>query len=156
VTARTKLTATIVFSVIFAGFVFLIESFQQYMNEEQLRAVNLRVINTANITYFSTYNRSFAPSLKALGSGDSSPCNASADQSCLIDSVLAEGSKSGSQVTYLPGSRDKDGRILTYEAWQEPSVPNTKSPYFYTDETGIVRYEYGKRATKQSRPIPHR
>ena len=126
------------------------------MASERLRGISLRTVNTAEITYFSTYNKSFSPSLKALGSGYDSPCTATAEQACLVDTVLAEGTKSGFLITYVPGQRDKDGKIQTYEAWQEPATPDAKSPYFYTDESGIVRYEYGKRATKQSRPIPYR
>src|SRR5712691_11219807 len=54
---------------------------------------SLRTINTAEVTYSTTYGTGFAP-MANLGGAD--PCGpATAVTACLIDSVLTAGNKSG-------------------------------------------------------------
>jgi type IV pilus assembly protein PilA len=55
---------------------------------------SVRTINTAVITYSSTYqNVGFPTSLLALGGA--SPCTATSTNSCLLDTVLSSGTKAG-------------------------------------------------------------
>lgn len=147
------IAASVLFVLAVAAFA-VVTLIRGEIDEKQRRYNILRTVNTANITYFSTYGRSFAPSLKALGSGDSSPCVATPEQSCLVDSVLASGRKSGYVITYTPGPRDKDGRITSYQVVAEPENPHGNDwRSYYSDESGIVRYELGRRATKSSPPL---
>jgi type IV pilus assembly protein PilA len=61
---------------------------------ESSAVASLRTINTAEITYNSSYPTvGYAANLLALGGV--APCTPSSTTACLIDSVLASGSKSG-------------------------------------------------------------
>src|ERR1700687_5013843 len=64
---------------------------------------SLRTINTAEVTYSTTYGTGFAP-LANLG-GVALPCAAAAATACLIDPVLTGGVKSGyTMTTSVPGA----------------------------------------------------
>jgi prepilin-type N-terminal cleavage/methylation domain-containing protein len=61
---------------------------------ESSAVASIRTINTAQITYNSTYPTvGFAASLAVLGGV--APCTPTSTTACLIDSVLAAGTKSG-------------------------------------------------------------
>jgi prepilin-type N-terminal cleavage/methylation domain-containing protein len=61
---------------------------------ESSAVASVRTINTAEITYNSSYpTTGYAASLSALGG--IAPCTPSSTAACLIDSVLASGTKSG-------------------------------------------------------------
>jgi type IV pilus assembly protein PilA len=65
---------------------------------ESSAVASIRTINTAEITYSSTYPTvGFATALTNLGGV--SPCTPSSNTACLIDSVLASGTKSGYNFT---------------------------------------------------------
>jgi len=56
----------------------------------------IRTLNTAEVTYNSTYPTvGYAATLAALGPSAATPCAASSTDACLIDAVLAGGTKSG-------------------------------------------------------------
>ena len=56
----------------------------------------VRTLNTAEVTYNSTYPTvGYAATLAALGPSAATPCAASSTDACLIDAVLASGTKSG-------------------------------------------------------------
>jgi hypothetical protein len=114
----------------------------------------LRTINTAEITYASTYGRGFAPTLAALGppAGNAQTSAAAAD---LIDDVLAHGEKRGYTYAYRPGPRDAKGEITTYTVSARPlkyGEPNARS--YFTDESGVIRQTTDDRpATAQDPPV---
>jgi len=61
---------------------------------ESSAVVSLQTINTGEITYASSYPTiGYAPTLSALGGV--SPCTPSSTTACVIDSILASGTKSG-------------------------------------------------------------
>ena len=61
---------------------------------EASAVASLRVINTAAVTFSITYpDLGFPAQLTTLGGAN--PCSASSTQACLIDDVLAQGTKSG-------------------------------------------------------------
>jgi prepilin-type N-terminal cleavage/methylation domain-containing protein len=61
---------------------------------ESSAVASIRTINTAEITYQSSYPTvGYAPTLSALGGV--APCTPVQNASCLLDSVLAGGNKSG-------------------------------------------------------------
>ena len=66
---------------------------------------SLRTINTAEITYASTYPKiGFSPSLAVLGCGPDNICysQTTEEHAGLVDPNLASGVKSGYRFTYAP------------------------------------------------------
>src|SRR5271166_1913655 len=62
---------------------------------ESSAVASIRTINTAMITYNSSYPTvGFATTLAVLG-GAANPCVSAVGNACLIDSVLSSGTKSG-------------------------------------------------------------
>ncbi len=115
---------------------------------------SVRTINTAEITYASSYTEGFSPSLAALGEG---PPGASPSRSAagLIDPVLASGTKSGYTFTYTPGPRDSNGRINSYTVVARPiKYGKTGLRSFFTDESGVIRQTAEDRpATAKDPPL---
>ena len=111
---------------------------------------SLRTLNTAALTYASTYDGGFAPSLATLGP---SPANGTPDARAagLIDGVLASGQKSGYVFTYTAGEPDADGRVKTYAIHADPITPGTTGDnHYFTDQSGVIRQERNGPATAQS------
>ena len=113
----------------------------------------LRTINTAAITYASTYNQGYPTSLAALGPSRSGGAP-DADAADLIDEVMASGTRSGYIFTYTPGEKGADGRVDKYTLQADPVVSgNTGVNHYFTDETGVIRQETDRPASKESPPI---
>lgn len=112
---------------------------------ESMAVGGLRTINTAAITYFTTYENGFPPSLAAMGSppsGTEYDCRAAG----LVDEVLASGQKSSYVFTYTPGPRvDKPAPgcppgVKSYTATARPlKYGQTGQRSFYTDDSGVIR-----------------
>jgi len=99
-----------------------------------------RTINTAEITYNSTYPTiGFTSTLSRLG-GTGSPCVSASNQACLIDSVLAAGTKSG--YLYVGGAGTGSGTPQpSYSVTASPQTLNqTGTRYFCSYEDAVVRY----------------
>ncbi len=110
---------------------------------------SIRSINTAAVTYSSTYPSVGYPSTLAQLAPSASATSGSAD---LIDSVLAAGTKSGYQFSMAAiGS----GTPLTgYSVNGNPVAPNTSGTRgFYSDQSGVIRYSSGSAATSSSSPL---
>lgn len=99
---------------------------------------NLRSVNTAELVYSSTYGIGYSTNLTRLsGNGIVVDQN----NAGLIDEVLAGGVKSGYVFTYAVVSSDSLGNPTAYSLTADPQVPgNTGQRYFYTDQTGVIRY----------------
>src|SRR5271157_1253388 len=110
---------------------------------------SLRTLNTAEVTYATTYNTGYSATLGDLGpnTAGSSPAATAAG---LVDEVLSgslagtatatQSSKSGYTFTYTPGGTDTSGRINTYNITATPiSVGTTGTNYYYTDQSGVLR-----------------
>ena len=104
---------------------------------ESSAVASIRTLNTAQISYDSAYPKvGFASSLSNLSGSSCSP--PSAHSACLIDSVLASGTKSGyvfalSGVSGAPASR--------YQIIASPVVSNqTGLRYFCSFEDAVIRY----------------
>jgi prepilin-type N-terminal cleavage/methylation domain-containing protein len=110
---------------------------------------SLRTLNTAEVTYATTYNTGFSAYLGYLGpSPPSSTPNATA--AGLVDEVLSgsaaggatatTSAKSGYQFVYTPAATDSSGKINTYGITATPiSVGTTGTNYYYTDQSGVIR-----------------
>ena len=114
---------------------------------------SLRTINTAEITYASTYNTGYSTTLDQLGppATGATPSLAAAG---LIDSVLAITKvKSGYAFAYTPAAA-VGGRIEEYTLTAAPSSLNTTGTNFYfTDQSGVIRVNPGAAATAASSPL---
>ena len=97
---------------------------------------SLRTINTAEVTYQSTYpNVGFTCSLSDLGGSGGTSTGAG-----LIDSVLSGGSKSGYSFV-ITNCSSSSGVFVTYESRTQPVTPGqTGQRYFCSDQSGVIRY----------------
>ena len=113
---------------------------------------SLRTLNTAEVTYATTYNTGYSATLGDLGPGTGGATGApNATAAGLIDEVLSgvtggggptamTSSKSGYQFTYSPAGTDSSGRINTYSFTATPiNVGTTGTNYYYTDQSGVIR-----------------
>ena len=115
---------------------------------------SLRTINTAEVTYATTYPKvGFSSSLEVLGGAV--PCDASSTSACLVDQALASGRRSGYVLTYTPGPPDAEGVITSYTAIARPMVfGKSGQRSFFTDQTGVIRATQEDRApTVQDPPL---
>lgn len=124
---------------------------RSHLAANQASAVgSLRTINTAEITYASTYNAGYSPTLISLGPGCSPP---SATRANLIDDVLASGTKSWYRFTYTPGPI-VGNRIDTYTVSADPVTPGeTGANHYFTDQSGVIRQESSGPAGPHSAPL---
>ena len=117
---------------------------------EASAVASLRTMNTACITYNSTYGQ-YPGSLTNLGpvASGSTPTSNSAD---LLDSILgASGTpqKSGYKFTYALGSGNQ-----TYSVNANPVVQNqTGIRGFFTDQSGVIRMNSTGAATNTDAPL---
>jgi type IV pilus assembly protein PilA len=112
-----------------------------------------RVVNSAQITYVSTYGQGYASGLAALGppSGGAQPTASAAGY---IDSVLVSGAKSGYIFTYAPVNSDGSGNYQGYTLSAAPSTPGlTGHTYFFTDQTYVIRFNNSSTASSSDSPI---
>jgi type IV pilus assembly protein PilA len=107
---------------------------------------SLRTINTAAVQFSINYGN-FPTKLDDLGPA-SSPSSTAAD---LIDSALVTGSKSGYLFTY---TGDSSSGYQKYTITGEPkSAGVTGQRYFFTDQSGVIRYNLTGSATASDSPI---
>jgi prepilin-type N-terminal cleavage/methylation domain-containing protein len=124
---------------------------------------SLRTLNTAEVTYATTYNTGYSATLGDLGpnAAGSSPVATAAG---LVDEVLSgslagtatatTSSKSGYQFTYSPGGTDTSGKINTYSFIATPiSVGTTGTNFYYTDQSGVIRQNSTAVATSSDSPL---
>ncbi len=102
----------------------------------------LRTINTAMITYNSTYPTvGFAATLAPLGPSAANPCAATSATACLIDAVLAAGTKSG--YTFLAAGTASAGSTTNNEYYASAApitINQTGNRAFCSFEDAVVRY----------------
>jgi len=98
---------------------------------------SLRTVMTGEVTYYSSCpDTGFSSSLVELNTG----ANCVGGQG-IIDTVLASGAKSGYVFTYA-AAPDVTGLINTYTVTAVPgSIGVTGQRGFYTDQTGMLRYD---------------
>ncbi len=105
---------------------------------ESSAVASVRTINTAMITYNSTYPTvGFAANLAALGGV--SPCTPSSGTACLIDNVLALGTKSG--YTFLAASAGGTPTVQYYATAVPITVNQTGIRSFCSFEDAVVRVD---------------
>lgn len=118
---------------------------------ESSAAESLRTLNTAAITYSTTYQAvGFPPTLVSLGGAV--PCTASSATACILDEVLSSGTKSGYIFAYTPDGLTPS---VTYSATATPvSLGVSGQRMFCTDQTSVIRFDTsGSGCSASSAPI---
>ena len=114
---------------------------------------SLRTLNTAEVTYATTYNVGFSATLGDLGPAQAGVNVPNATAAGLIDEVLSgmantsgggsaatSSAKSGYEFVYSPGATDNTGKIDIYSIIATPLTPGTTGTnYYYTDQSGVIR-----------------
>ena len=111
---------------------------------------SLRTLNTAAVTYSTTYGIGYPATIAALG--PATPATSAAAD--LIDSVLAASSKSGYSFSYSPGAVTA-GTRSDYGITATPLSTSTGSRTFFTNQSGVIRADAtgSGTATVNSTPI---
>jgi prepilin-type N-terminal cleavage/methylation domain-containing protein len=117
------------------------------MSANEASAVqSLRTIQSAETAYSTTYpDVGFSTTLAALSGSSNSACSASSTQACLIDSVLASGSKSGYTITW---TGDGLTPSVSYNINADPNLRGASGRRsFFTNYPGVIRYNDSAPAT---------
>lgn len=112
---------------------------------------SLRTINTAVITYASTYQDvGFPASLVAMGGAE--PCTATSANACVLDQVLSSGTKAGYTFVY---AGDGNTPSVGYAVTATPvSLGVSGQRMFCSDQTSVIRFNpSGTGCTSASAPI---
>lgn len=123
------------------------------MSANEASAVSsVRSISTSETAYATSYPLiGYSVALTDLGDGGSSNCVAINTRACLIDSILAGGTKSGFLFTY---ANDGSTPAVGYTVNADPSsrgVTGRKS--FFSNQPGEIRYNTAAAATLVDPPI---
>ena len=116
-------------------------------------AQSLRIINSAETTYSSTWGIGYSNTLAALAppTGGSLASPTAAD---LLDNILAAGNKSGYNFVYTPGSPDAQGHYYGYTLNANPANPGMSGiSYYFTDQTYVIRSNGAATASASDSPI---
>ena len=100
---------------------------------------SLRTINTAQVTYSTTYGTGYT-TLVRLGGAD--PCAPLPGSACLVDSVLTGGVKSGYTITSVAagGAGTAANPFTTFESGASPVAPGQSGQRsFCADQSGVIR-----------------
>jgi prepilin-type N-terminal cleavage/methylation domain-containing protein len=119
---------------------------------ESSAASSTRTISTAETAYATSYPLvGYSVALLDLGDGGSSACVAIPTRACLIDSILAGGTKSGYLFTY---ANDGNTPAVGFTINADPSsrgITGRKS--FFSNQPGEIRYNLTAPATMVDPPI---
>ena len=117
---------------------------------------SLRTINTAEVTYATAYpNVGYSTNLGQLGGG-AVACAAAAfaapANACLIDDVLATATAAPGKSGYIFTLTGAAG--TTYTVTAAPTTPGTTGQrFFFTDQTGVIRYGLSTLPDNTSSPL---
>jgi prepilin-type N-terminal cleavage/methylation domain-containing protein len=127
---------------------------------EASATATLRTLNTAEVTYASTYNSGFTSTLNQLASPGASPAQPTASAADLVDPVLA-GTQQGGTVTFTKNgfsfSYAGSGtypQIATYTVNADPLARGSSGQRsFFTDQSAVVRSNATSAASVSDSPI---
>src|SRR5450631_3632288 len=100
---------------------------------------SVRTLNTAEVTYSTTYGTGFT-TLAQLGGA--APCVAAPATACLIDPVLTVGTKSGYMLNAVAttGAGTVLSPFVAYEVNATRVSASTGTRAFCSDQSGVIRY----------------
>ena len=105
---------------------------------------SMRTINTSSVAFSTTYGN-YPTKLSDLGPS-TAPTSTAAD---LIDSALVTGGKSGYTFTFSAAAPYQG-----YSIQASPTTPGvTGQRYFYTDQSGVIRFNLSATASSTDNPI---
>ena len=105
---------------------------------EAAAAAAVRTINTAQVTYLSSYpDVGYANNMLALGGAD--PCTPSSTSACLVDSVLTAGTKSG--YSFATTGAGGPPNVQYYTTAVPVTLNQTGTMSFCSYEDGVVRVD---------------
>jgi type IV pilus assembly protein PilA len=126
---------------------------------------SLRTLNTAEVTYSTTYNSGYSSTLGDLGPGSPGTNVPNSTAAGLVDEVLSgngngatptatTSAKSGYQFVYTPAGTDTSGKINSYVFTASPvSVGTTGTNFYYTDQSGVIRQNSTAPAGSSDSPL---
>lgn len=101
---------------------------------------SVRTINTAEVTYSSTYpNLGFATVLSKLGGSSTDCATPSSDHGCIIDNLLAAGTKSGYTFAATGGAQ-VNGVVTTFLVTAIPQTRGTTGTRSFCSTQQLVIY----------------
>ena len=106
---------------------------------------SIRTINTAEVTYASTYPDVGFAALASLGGSGGSSGGAG-----LLDAVLASGIKSGYSFNVSIGT---GAPVTIYNVTGVPLSSQTGQRGFYSDQSGVIRYNTAGSASSGDNPL---
>jgi type IV pilus assembly protein PilA len=109
---------------------------------------SIRTINTSEVTYASTYPNIGYNTLAALGGAGGSATGAG-----LLDAVLASAVKSGYVFAVVTGGATGSGPATTYTVTGDPQNSQTGQRHFFSDQSGVIRYNTTAVATVADSPL---
>ena len=115
---------------------------------------SIRTLNTAEVTYSSSYPDCGFTTLTNLGGSGGNTTGAG-----LIDAILAGGQKSGySFLAAVSGGSGSCGSgsgtpNSTYTIVGAPQSAQTGQRYFFSDQSGVIRYNTSTAATATDAPL---
>jgi type IV pilus assembly protein PilA len=109
---------------------------------------SIRTINTSEVTYASTYPNVGFATLDALGGAGGSATGAG-----LLDSVLASAVKSGYVFAVVTGGASGTGPATIYSVQGDPQNSQTGQRHFYSDQSGVIRYNVSQQASASDSPL---
>ncbi len=124
---------------------------------------SLRTINTSEITYASTFPATgFAFALGQLGPGAGVCTTPNTTNACLLDNVLGCSTatasagvcnKSGYAFNVTGTAGTASAPSATYAANADPISAQTGTRHFYTDASGVIRYNTTAAAASTDQPL---
>ena len=109
---------------------------------------SIRTLNTAEVTYASTYPNIGFNVLANMGGAGGSATGAG-----LIDAVLASAVKSGYVFVIVTGGASGSGPATTYSVQGDPQNSQTGQRHFYSDQSGVIRYNVSAQASAGDAPL---
>lgn len=124
------------------------------MAANQASAVqSLRVLNTAEVNYASTYGGTYSTNLTQLGppSSGNPPSAAAAD---LVDGLMAAGLKNGYTFSYTATMVDSAGKYNGFNLNANPVTSGVNgTTYYFTDQSHVIRQNTAAVAGPSDSPI---
>ena len=111
-----------------------------------------RTINTSEVTFASTYGLGFG-NLTEIGTPAGGCVAPTAAGACLVDEVLSAGTKSGYTFTMTGKAGTVTAPNTAYTVKGDPVNTSTGTRHFFSDESGVIRFDAAAAATAASNPI---
>ena len=113
---------------------------------------SLRIYNVAAFNYATACpGQGYPASTANLGPGPGDCTHAN-----LVDGLLGTSNptKHGYVFGYMPGPADNQGHVLSYTITADPiQAGSTGVRHFFTDQSGVIRYNMSGPADAESQPI---